>query len=264
MSKRYRSYTFEEYLRAMNLLNQGLGPTEVCRILGWPITRKSTVSGWKNGKHRPPTVRWVPEPSKKLAYVLGVLLGDGYTVKEHTYHYDIEILVKDYEFAEIFSRNMSKLLNKKYIEPEWSRGHSRWRVYYSSKAFHIWFKKQTLETLKQYIEYNKETVVSFLKGLYDSEGSNYMCKKISLFNSDLELLYYVQYLLRKYFSIKATGPYLKVKAGSIMKRNGRRYKRRKNNYSIAISRKDSIRMFLSKIGFSITEKQLGLRRRKRQ
>jgi len=35
-----------------------------------------------------------------------------------------------------------------------------------------------------------------------------------------------------------------------------------NNYQTAISRKDSIRIFLSEIGFDIKEKQLGLPRRK--
>jgi hypothetical protein len=72
-----RSYTYDKYLRAMELLSQGLGPTEVCRILGWPITRKSLLHYWKSGRHKPPTVRWHPEPSSELAYVIGVLLGDG-------------------------------------------------------------------------------------------------------------------------------------------------------------------------------------------
>jgi len=37
-----------------------------------------------------------------------------------------------------------------------------------------------------------------------------------------------------------------------------KYKRRKNNYSIEISRKKGVQRLLSEIGFSITEKQLGL------
>jgi hypothetical protein len=66
-------------------------------------------------------------------------------------------------------------------------------------------------------------------------------KKISLFNSDLELLYYVQHLLSKYFSIKATGPYLNTRAGRISrKRNGEKIKANHDNYQIVISRKSHI------------------------
>ena len=259
---KYRSYTYNVYLRAMELLNQGFGLTEVCRMLGWPETKKSLLHYCKNQRHKPPAIRWIPKPSNELAYILGVLHGDGYTVREHTYHYDIVLLVKDYEFAEAFSKTMSKLLNKKYMKPEWSKTHNRWRVYYRSKAFYNWFKRQNLESLKPYIEHSEETVANFLRGLYDSDGYNYRCKQIYLYNNDEDLLRYVQHILKKYFDVIARGPYLVKKAGSIMERNGRRYKRRENNYSIAIYRKKHVKIFLNEIGFSIKEKHLGLPRRK--
>jgi len=105
-----REYTYEEYNRAMKLLNMGIGIATVSRELGIP---KSTLHYWRYNKHKPILARWTPEPSKELAYVLGVLLGDGYTVRGHTYHYDIELLVKDYKFAEKFSKAMAKILDKK-------------------------------------------------------------------------------------------------------------------------------------------------------
>jgi intein-encoded DNA endonuclease-like protein len=81
---------------------------------------------------------------------------------------------------------------------------------------------------------------------------------------DIDLLHYVQHLLKKYFSISATGPYINTKAGSVhIKRNGEKIKAGHNTYSIAISRKDCVQRYLSEVGFSITEKQLGLPRRKR-
>ena len=61
-----RSYSYKEYLRAMELLKDH-GPTDVCRILGWPMTRKSTLPRWKSGKHKPPAAKWHPKPSKELA-----------------------------------------------------------------------------------------------------------------------------------------------------------------------------------------------------
>jgi len=243
----------------MELLNQGLGPTEILRKTG---IKKRTIEGWIYEGKIPPLARWHPEPSNELAYVLGVLYGDGYIVKEHNYNYNIELLVKDYEFAIEFSRGMSRLLNKRYMKPKWSKAAGKWKVTYSSKAFYTWYKKQSLETLKQYIEYSRETVANFLRGLYDSEGYNYRCKRIHLSNNDEDLLRYVQYLFRKYFGIKATGPYLVTKAGTFMERDGKRYRRNGNIYQIVISRKDSIKIFLSEVGFSIKKKQLGLPRRR--
>ena len=101
---------------------------------------------------------------------------------------------------------------KKYREPKrWGRRPSLWRVYYRSKTFHIWFRGQNLDTLKQYIEHNRETVKYFLRGIYDSDGNNYKCRRIFLVNSNLKLLKYTQYLLKKYFDIRATGPYIQKK-----------------------------------------------------
>jgi len=149
------------------------------------------------------------------------------------------------------------------MKPRWSKTHNRWRVYYRSKAFHNWFKRQNLETLKQYIEDSKETVVSFLRGLYDSDGYNKRCRQIFLYNNNINILKYVQYLLRKYYNIIATGPYLHTRAGSISRRrSGEKIKTNYNTYYIAISRKRHIKIFLSEVGFSIREKQLGLPRRK--
>ena len=184
----------------------------------------------------------------ELAYVLGVMLGDG-SLKRHSRDYDIKLNTIDIEFAETFSSMLAKLLNRRVLRPKYigrKRGRNYgWEIAYSSKAFYTWFKRQSLETLKQYIEYDKDTVKYFLRGLYDSEGNNYRCKLISLCNSDLELLQYVQYLLKKYFNIRATGLYLVTKAGSIMIRNGRRYRRKVNVYTLEIYRRRDVQTFLS-------------------
>ena len=195
--------------------------------------------------------------------MLGVLYGDGYLAKEYSYHYDLELIVKDYEFAEEFSRAVAEVLGKKFKSPRrLLRRPDIWRVRYYSKAFHTWFKRQTLDTLKPYIEYNMDTVKHFLRGLYDSEGYNYKCRRILLYNSDQELLKYTQYLLKRYFNIKAIRPYLYIRAGSIHRmKNGREFKTNHNCYHTAIYRKGDVQRFLSEIGFSIKEKQLGLKRR---
>ena len=162
---------------------------------------------------------------------------------------------------------MAKLLNKRVVKPRRGKVNNRWEVIYYSKAFYIWYKQQNLGTLKPYIEYNKETVANFLKGLFDSEGNHYRSKRkysqIRLYNNDTELLKYVQYLLEKYFNIHTTEPYLHVKAGTEHEiRNEKIIKTKHDNYLIVISRRQYTEKFLSEIGFSIREKQLGLPRRK--
>ncbi len=70
----YRSYTYEDYIRAMKMIKRGFKPREISRISDIP---EGTVKGWKYGKV-PPLATWHPEPSKELAYIIGVLNGDGY------------------------------------------------------------------------------------------------------------------------------------------------------------------------------------------
>ena len=262
MTKKYRSYSYDEYLRAMKMVKK-LGVAETSRRTGIP---KLTLYCWKNGKHTPPLARWIPKSSSELAYIIGVLNGDG-NLYSDGHHYKIQLEVNDYEFTEIFSKNMAKVLNKKIVKPYWNKSNNAWRVIYTSKVFYTWYKQQNLDTLKPFIEHSKDTVAYFLRGLYDSDGNHYVYKRkynqIHLYNNDKDLLKYTQCLLEKYFNIITRGPYLNVEAGTENEmRNGQTIKTKHNNYQISIYRKQYVRRFLSEIGFNIEEKQLGLPRRK--
>ena len=109
---------------------------------------------------------------------------------------------------------------------------------------------------KQSIKYSRETIVSFLRGLYDSDDGHYKYKRrysqIHLSSNNLKLLKYTQHLLEKYFDIFATGPYLNKSAGTENKiRNGKIAKTNYDNYCIHINRRQRVERFLSVIGFSI-------------
>ena len=258
MSRKQRSYTYEEYHRAMKMIKK-LGITETSRRTGFP---KMTLYHWKKGKYKPLLARWIPKPSNELAYVIGVLHGDG-CVYINGCQYKIQLGVKDLEFAEAFSIAMAKLFGKNVKEPHWNKLNNEWEVKYYSKAFYQWYKQQSLESLRQFIEHDKDTVANFLRGLYDSEGCNYRCSQIHLSSNDKDLLKYVQYLLKKYFNIHTTGPYLAKRAGEVStRRDGKRIKRNHDNYQIHIYKRQHIQIFLDNIGFDIREKQLGLPRRK--
>jgi len=229
-------YTLEEYEKAMELLKVK-SIAEASRITGISY---NTLLRWKHGKRKPSLAKFVAEPCNELAYVIGCLFGHAHLIEESCIIY---FNVTDKEFGEMFSRAMSKLLNKRYKEPRKSKSKDSWTVYHGSKPFCIWYKRQNLESLKKYIEYDRDTVKHFLRALYDSYGYNYKCEMIHLYNRDINILKYVQYLLKRYFGIIS-----------------RLYPRPKK---LIIIRKRHIDKFLNQIGFSITEKQQGVSRRKR-
>jgi intein-encoded DNA endonuclease-like protein len=69
------------------------------------ILRKSHVSEWINGKHKPfGYVRaFDAEPCPELAYVIGVEMGDASMSFSRNYNYKLKLRVTDKEFAEEFS-----------------------------------------------------------------------------------------------------------------------------------------------------------------
>ena len=242
------------------MLRKGYSLNKISKTLGIP---KSTLSTWKNNKHKPPETRWKPQPTPELAYVIGVLHGDGYTrTKPKEWKYIIGLECKDHEFATEFSKALAKILNKPFKTPKHRKTRNIYRITYESRAFYNWWTQQTLQTLKPYIEHNKETITAYLRGFFDSEGTNYRNKIIKVYNSNIELLKYVKSLLVKYFGIEVLGPTLATKAGTIMKAKNGEFLRRKNVYGLEIRKRRHIDEFLYYVGFSILEKQEGLRRRK--
>jgi len=119
-----------------------------------------------------------------------------------------------------------------------------------------------LEELKPYIEHCKDCVASFLRALFDGDGCIYVKfirgggrRILRLLNTNKELLIYTQYLLKKYFGIKTTGPHLKTRKGSIRHLpNGKIAKANEDYYYIYIRAKNLLN-FYKYIGFTIKRKQ---------
>jgi len=142
MGKKYRRYTYDDWKKAMDLHNKyKFGPRRISRILGIP---RKTIENWLYRGVVPPSAKWVAKPCIELAYVIGVINGDGNVSKSKNklgYEYRIELETIDPEFGIVFSKAMSKLLNRKYEEPRWKKKKKIWRVVYQSKAFYIWYKR---------------------------------------------------------------------------------------------------------------------------
>ena len=180
-------------------------------------------------------------------YTIGTLLSDGSVTKKKSYVYAIQLKVKDKEYAEEFSRCISKVIGKPYKKPR-KLNDGRWEIRYSSAAFYEWWKKQNLETFRKYIEESEETMKAFARGFMDGEASS-SGSSISVANTNLEILKYLKKVLEK----------VGVRTGKISKIiekdteviiKGKKYKANKSIYSLYVNKRD----FISTIGFTIKRK----------
>jgi intein-encoded DNA endonuclease-like protein len=220
------------------------------------------IYNWINGKHHPfgNVSNFDGNPSPELGYVIGAMLGDGCLYFDGG-NYLLWLRVNDKEYAEEFGRCLAKILGKKKpYKPFWNKNRKQWIVVVCAVQL---FKllDRPLEELKPYIEYSKETVASFLRALFDAEGSIYVKikgdekeRQLCLYNTDEKLLSYIQRLLKGYFDIDST-LYLIIKKGSIKHfPNGKIAKTTKNYYLLYIHAR-SLLNFYKHIGFTIKRKQ---------
>jgi len=190
---------------------------EVWRRYGIRIS-KPHISCWVRGMHSPYNGRRIPSlqllrPSEELAYVIGVVLGDGYAYRRRRaikgYRgITVSLKAKDKEFVEEFAKCLAKVLGRepirirreKYVEGYVAETRSR-------TLYELLKKPADLDRLKPYIEHCEKCVAAFLRGFFDSEGRVDKQGYISVSNRDLNLLTYVEELLKR-LNIEATGPKL--------------------------------------------------------
>jgi intein-encoded DNA endonuclease-like protein len=256
-----REFRIKMYNDVHKLRKRGLSYTEIRK----EIYRKhgvwigtGTISRWLRGVSSPYNGRRVPspellKPSEDLGYVIGVVLGDGYTC-EGSYGDVIGLRAKDKEFVEDFGRRLGNVLGREPIRPWKDTG--AYVAIARSKTLHELLRKPIdLKRIKEYVEHCPKCVAAFLRGLFDSEGCVSKKGYISLYNSNYEVLVYAQRLLRR-FGIESTGPRPHKRKGTTMHdpRTGKQYKANKDCYYIYILA-DSLLNFYLYVGFTIKRKQ---------
>lgn len=216
---------------------------------------KGSISEWVQGIHNPSggknKFREVASP--ELAYVIGVIAGDG-NLNVHGYNYEMLLSVTDRDFAEEFSRCLAKILRKPNLyKVRWSEKRKRWIVQGSSIFLHR-FLSGGWQQLKNHIEHSSRCRFSFLRALFDGEGS-ITGRNLTITNTDRSLLLYVRKLFAE-SRISTSTPRVTHRAGSTLKdpHTGRTYKRRKDCYVMRVSPMDLVR-FAREIGFSIERKK---------
>ena len=216
---------------------------------------KGSISAWVRGIHNPSgrTNKFNTDASPELAYVIGAIVGDG-NLNVDGYNYEMLLSVTDHDFAREFSICLAKILEKPNpYQVRWSEKRKRWIVQGSSILLHRFLNKPW-QHLTNHIEHSSRCRFSFLRALFDSEGS-ITGRNLTISNTDLSLLLYVRKLLAK-SGISTSIPRVTHRAGSILKdpSTGRTYRRRKDCYVMRVSPIDLLR-FARKIGFSIERKK---------
>jgi len=212
------------------------------------------TKAWKMGLTENPQIFWKPLNSYSLAYILGVILGDGYVSKKLSKRYKIGLNVKDKEFAEAFHNALLKIGLKAMLKLK----KDNWWVWSCNKNFCEWFNNLTLNQIISIIEEN-DLIPPFIRGMYDSDGSfeirnkKYGYHSIIIYNTDESLLECIRELLYRIGISSVLS--LKRKAGRISVRNdGIKIISRKRSYGLGIYAQKEIQKFLIKIGSNIPRK----------
>jgi intein-encoded DNA endonuclease-like protein len=219
---------------------------------------KSTISVWVNGLHDPTgrLNRFRPNPTPELAYVIGVILGDG-NLNIHGYNAELILAVTDHDFAEEFSRCLAIVLQRDHpYAVRWHARKNRWVVQGSSILLYK-FLNCDWRSLKKWVEHCDRCRGAFLRAFYDSEGS--ISGRLVVSNTRRELLRYLQTILKQ-ANIETTSLRLGTSAGTNLKdpRTGRIYVRRKDCFRFSV-RMQSIPRFAEYVGFTIERKSKRLR-----
>jgi intein-encoded DNA endonuclease-like protein len=169
---------------------------------------KNHISHWTRGIHNPyngrrytPSIDYL-RPSEELAYVIGVIAGDGYaTQKSKKYKgynkVTIGVKVKEWELAEEFARCIGKVHGREPPETRLTKD-GKFVVKVKSKTLDELPKKPVnIERIRQYIEHCINCVSAFLRGFFDSEVGVYGNGNIQVYNSDKPLLEYIKDLLNR-------------------------------------------------------------------
>jgi len=259
-----RHLRVKAYRDALKLRKRGLTQIEISneihRRYGIWIDR-STIGRWVRGESSPYNGTSIPSPellksSEDLAYVISVLLGDGFTCKDG-YDYIVGLAAKDKEFVERFGRCLSNVLGKKPKKPRLIKDVGQYIVDARSKVlYELVSKPIDLNRIKKHIEHCPRCVAAFIRGFFDSEGCVDKNGYLTVYNSNYEVLVYIQRLLKKYFDIEATGPLLSIEKGTTMHdpRTGKQYKTNEDCYYLYI-RAEDLPKFYRYIGFTVRRRQ---------
>jgi len=148
-------------------------------------------------------VRFTPEKSPELAYVLGLLIGDGTTCRyERKHDYVVRLINTNKEIINEFVKACTKMGFHVKVYERRPNPPGKKTIFYAcfrSKAFTKWYLNIDVKYLEHFLK-EDEVFNSFLRGLYEADGSLYWSSKrkiLSIYNNNLELLKLIKEVLLK-------------------------------------------------------------------
>jgi len=266
--KELRKYTLTDYNQVIRLKKRGFSQNQIKEKIGVSST---TVWYWANTKRKPRFLYAkrkqrklslsAKKLSKELAYIFGVLIGDG-SLEITKLNNRINLLVKDKDFAIYFFKTLKRwsrlepLISKRRIKESHQTKYGDWiktdSIVYTVRLNSI----QAINFLKDKINcrtynwkvplmikrwQNKRIIGAFLKGFFDSEGSAILHKRCRRIDARIlnpnNSLQDIQILLKK------------LEIRSTMRPSAR------DTYIIRILDQKSLAIFSKKIGFTIKRKK---------
>jgi intein-encoded DNA endonuclease-like protein len=233
------------YEEAFRLHSLGLGYRKIAKRLNIPL---STANGWVYSRYNPRNRFRIADvsPSPDLAYIAGVILGDGYLLKckqkgrPNSFDYVIGLRAKDLDFVQHFAEALERVLGYKYTIQRLKNGFFR----VDGRSRHLYELLVKNQFIKEVAEhYPKE----FIQGFVDSEGCISLNRGkpfIRISNTNKELLQFIRLLLRK------------LEIDACLHVNNRNEKQAKKPlFELVIDKKSEIVKFWKNIKLSIKRKQ---------
>ncbi len=243
-------YSQEKYEHVSRLYKKRVSFTKISKITKIPY---QTIYGWIRFKKRPRGYflkKGFEKLSVELAYIIGVVEGDGYAPLEKSKG-AIGLEVSDKDFAKYFKENLQR----------WSGLRTSFKFNEKKKLFITrLYSIRAVQFLYQFNFYKKikkakqNIKIAFVKGFFDSEGgvsgSNLDTPKkatrfIAAYNSNKKLIYFVKSLVED----------IGINIQNIDLRNHSGFTNDKTKeYRLRIGGRENLKKFKEKIGFSIKRK----------
>lgn len=270
--KENRPYNLDDYNKVISLRKKGFSYRKISQQVNISTT---TGQLWVKTSRKPRCLyamkqqKVLNNKSRKLtpclAYIYGVLIGDGHLEKSKLSN-RITLKVIDKEFALKFCKVLKEWSG---FNPTWSEAYrifnhkTKYGSLINCKSYFYTVRlgsKQAVDFISKNIKCktvdwdvpenimqtdDKDIIFAFLKGVFDSEGSAVYSQKYNKKRIELKMygenVKHLQYLLKK-VGIEST-----VSQGKILKE--------RNMYLLRILRKNSIKVFVKNIGFIIERKK---------
>lgn len=168
-------------------LEEIAGIYDVCRetirkyIGKFGIPRRSRGDSFKiayrkGRKKNPNMIRPNLSPSATLAYILGVMVGDGNISESRGHHHIIlRVRAKDLEFVKSFQDGLKQIgIYSKLSRCKMGKNKLGWRIRGHSKVFCGWYKSLTFEQVAGLAQQYPQ---DFMRGFYESEGSYHIISR---------------------------------------------------------------------------------------